>query len=203
MQTSSPTTGTRLPATAHLTRRIMVVGYGGKSTLARAIAAKHGLAHVELDALFWKPDWKQSLADEFQAKIEDAIGRAPAGWVVDGSYFGTIGGLVISQAETVVFINMPWRVMFWRMFLRSIKRICDKQRICGDNYESFRQTFLSRKSLLWWHITNRKRYKTQRGRLLPLVPPQAWLIELNSAEALDRFCRDNELDAPGRASTLK
>jgi len=40
-------------------RRIAVVGVTGcgKTTFAAALAAALDLAHIELDALHWEPDW--------------------------------------------------------------------------------------------------------------------------------------------------
>lgn len=52
-------------------QRINVVGTSasGKSTFARALAEKLGLAYIELDNLFWLDDWQQSADADFFAKI--------------------------------------------------------------------------------------------------------------------------------------
>lgn len=56
-------------------QRINVVGTSasGKSTFARALAEKLGLAYIELDNLFWLDDWQQSADTDFFAKIQAAI----------------------------------------------------------------------------------------------------------------------------------
>ena len=172
---------------APLGRRISVVGGGGKTTLAKALAAKLGLPFIELDALHWKPGWVESSPEELRAKTEAALASAPDGWVVDGQYHGKIGDLVVRQADTVVWVNMPWRVMFWRVFKRSVQRAKDRQKICGENYESWRQTFFSPESLLWWHIKTRGQYKTRGERLRPMLPAGVPLIDLSSPKLLDRF----------------
>ncbi|MSQ08946.1 MAG: hypothetical protein EXR57_06510 [Dehalococcoidia bacterium] len=177
----------RVPLDHPLGRRISIVGGGGKTTLARALSVKLRLTFIELDALHWKPGWVESSADELRAKTEGAIAAAPDGWVVDGQYHGKIGDLVVRQADTVIWVNMPWRVMFCRVFIRSLQRAKDRQKICGENYESWRLTFFSPKSLLWWHITSRRRYRQRGERLLPMIPAGVPLIDLSSPKLLDRF----------------
>lgn len=170
-----------------LGRRISVVGGGGKTTLAKALSEKVGLPFIELDALHWKPGWEESSGEELRAKITAALAAAPEGWVVDGQYHGKIGDLVVRQADTVVWVNMPWRVMFWRVFKRSVQRARDRHKVCGENYESWRQTFFSPKSLLLWHITTVRRYRRRGERLLPMVPAGVPLIDLSSPKLLDSF----------------
>jgi adenylate kinase family enzyme len=62
----------------------------GKTTFARALAEKLGVAHIELDALFWNPGWVESSADELRARVEPLL--AADGWVVDGNYSGRSWG---------------------------------------------------------------------------------------------------------------
>jgi adenylate kinase family enzyme len=67
-------------------RRVAVVGVSGsgKTTLARQIAGRLGLAHVELDALYWNPGW----APASPAVFRERAGRVVQGdaWVVDGNH---------------------------------------------------------------------------------------------------------------------
>jgi adenylate kinase family enzyme len=67
-------------------RRVHVVGTtgSGKSTVGAALAARLGVAHVELDALHWLPGWKERPNEEFQALVEQAL--TADGWVFDGNY---------------------------------------------------------------------------------------------------------------------
>ena len=113
-----------------LKRKILVAGQGGKSTLARAIAADLDLPYIEFDAIFWLPNWEKRPRDEFSDLVQKALDDNPGGWVADGNYGNALQGLVAKQAETVVYVNMPWRLMMWRIFWRSIARARDKKIIC-------------------------------------------------------------------------
>jgi adenylate kinase family enzyme len=184
-----------LPLTdnSDLGRKILVAGQGGKSTLARAIAADLGLPFIELDAIYWLPNWGERTTEDFREQVQKAIDEHPAGWVIDGNYGGPLEGQVARQAETVIYVNMPWRVLFWRTFWRSIARAYDKRIICGDNTESWRKTFFSSDSLLWYLIRNRSRYGKTRTNQLSGWCGDARMIELVGRGALDEFYEERGL----------
>lgn len=136
-------------------RRVSVIGNtgSGKSTVARALAAALSAPYVELDALHWGPGWSEPGADEFRARVAPVVeGDA---WVVDGMYWRKIAGLVLNRADTVVWIDPPWPVTFVRLVRRSLSRMVRKTVLYNGNRESFRQTFLSRESLLLFSIRTR------------------------------------------------
>ncbi len=175
-----------VPMNSLLGQRISVVGNGGKSTLSKALAEKTGLTFIELDALFWNPNWVESSAEELTEKVNAAIADAPDGWIADGHYWSRLGGLVLGQADMVVWLDLPWRVMFWRMLTRSFKRAKDKSKICGDNTESWRKLFSTDSLWMYW-LTHRKTYQQRRERLTNLLPAATPVIRLSSAQELDSF----------------
>lgn len=175
-----------VPMDSALGQRISVVGNGGKTTLSIALAKKTGLMYIELDALFWKPNWVESSPEELVEKTEAAISDAPNGWIADGHYWSRLGDTVLSQVDMVIWLDLPWRVMFWRMLCRSVRRARDKRKICGDNTESWRK-FFSTDSLWWYWLTHRETYRRRRDRLAELLPTETPVVRLESAAALDRF----------------
>ena len=107
--------------------------------------------------------------------------------VIVGNYGADLQGMIAEKAETVIYVNMPWSLMFWRIFWRSVARARDRQLICGDNVESWRQTFFSRDSLLWFLIKNRRGITRRRPARLRAWADGSQFIELGSRRALNCF----------------
>ena len=183
----------RLADNTDLGRKILVAGHGGKSTLARVLAADLDLPYVELDAINWLPDWVERSKDDFRELVQKALEENPDGWVVDGNYGTDLQGMIVRRAETVIYVNMSWGLMFWRTFWRAVARARDRRLICGENIESWRHTFLSRDSLLCFLIKNRKNFQRRRTERLRGWAEGEQMIELTGRAALNRFYEERGL----------
>jgi adenylate kinase family enzyme len=142
------------------TRRVAVIGGSctGKTTTSRALAAKLGVPHVELDALHHEPGWQEASADVLRARVQEALAAAPDGWVVDGNYHGKIGTLVLERADTVVFLDLSFWLTLRRVVWRTLSRIVTREELWNGNRESLRLA-LSRDSIIWWVVTQHRRYR--------------------------------------------
>ncbi len=160
-----------------MTRRIRVVGNSGtgKTTLARAAAARLGVPHVELDDVFWGPDWTKRDPDEARA---DLAARTAGGWVADGNWNSTRGEL-LDDADTVVWLDYPRRVVMWRVVTRTLRRGLRREELWHGNRESL-ASLLRRdpeQNIVRWAWVMHDRY---RARYLPLVGPDPRLVHLRS-----------------------
>jgi hypothetical protein len=171
-------------------RRINVTGTScsGKTTLARELARRAGVPHIEFDALFWGPDWTAVPRDVFRTRLADAL--AADAWVADGGY-AAVRDITWSRADTIVWLDYPMRTVLARWARRTVHRIRSREEFWpgSGNRESVRNA-LRRDGLLWWILgTHRRRHRTMaqamrdRGdlRWIRLRTPQeadAWLASV-------------------------
>src|SRR2546430_13995560 len=103
--------------------RIAVVGTSGsgKTTVARELARRLGVPHVELDALFHGPGWTETPEEEFRRRVAAATARR--GWVVDGNYDGKLGDRLPARAATLGGPGVPLRVALPRRTRRTSRRV--------------------------------------------------------------------------------
>jgi adenylate kinase family enzyme len=123
--------------------RIVIVGKSGagKSTLAAELARKFDLQNIELDSLSWQANWTQVSKSEMREKADLAL--HPAGhWVADGNYVRMIQDIAWLRADTLIWLDYPLCLTFWRLFKRTIKRIWTGEELWNGNRES-----------LWKHLT--------------------------------------------------
>jgi adenylate kinase family enzyme len=135
-----------------LGKRIAVFGKGGKTTLARALADRFEFDFVELDAIRHMAGWVERSDDDFREVVTATLDGAKTGWVTDGNYL-TVRRLIFDRVETVIVLALPWKIMLWRTFKRSLRRSYKREELWNGNREKFWLTFFTRQSVvydLWW-----------------------------------------------------
>ena len=157
----------------------------GKSTLGHILSRRFGLPVVELDAIYWLPHWQMKPLDQFRTDVKAALDACPQGWICVGNY-SHVQDLVLSQADTVLWLRLPFRVSFWRLCKRTVTRAWTQQRLWegNPNRESWRQSFCSRDSILLYAITSRKMHVETTLHVLGTTSHHASIIELRSARAV-------------------
>jgi adenylate kinase family enzyme len=95
-------------------QRVMVIGNaaGGKSTLCRALAARHALPCYSIDKILWQPNWVRTPEPEFTRAHEEIL--AGHRWLIDG--YGPWVSIErrLSVADTIIFVDHPiWRHYWW------------------------------------------------------------------------------------------
>ncbi len=184
-----------------LGHRIHVTGNScsGKSTLANQLAAALKIPRVEMDALNWLPGWI-SLADTNPVELEHLLAEATNGdaWVVSGSYMGFSLKVFWQRVETVVWLDLPARLLVWRVVTRTWRRRRSKDLLWGTNHEQFWPLFKAWNrgdSLIWWIVTQQRR---KRQRMNALMSDPSWqhitFIRLGSTAEIDAFGRALGLD---------
>lgn len=174
---------------------INVVGTSasGKSTFSKELAAMLGVQYIEMDLLFWKPNWEESNHTEFFFKVEKAI--INDGWVLDGNYSRT-SSLKWAKVDMIVWLDYSFSRTVYQALKRAIKRIISKQELWANtgNIESFTKTFLSRKSIILWTIQN---FHSNRKKYFKIMASNQYshinFVRLNSPKQAKEFIADFNL----------
>lgn len=158
----------------------------GKTTLARDIAQRLDYRHIETDALHWEPNWQKAPIDIFRARVDQAL--TGDGWVIDGNY-SKVRDIVWGRADTLVWIDYPLPIIFWRLWWRSIKRVVTREKLWSNNQESWR-AFIGSESLFLWVLQSRPRHR--RDYPLFLQQPEyahLKLIRLHSPRETEQWLK--------------
>lgn len=131
--------------------RIIVIGTSGsgKTTFSDRLAEVLDLVRIELDVLFWDPDWTPVSPQIFRERVEHAV--AAPGWVCDGNY-GQVRDALWPRATTIVWLRYSFPRTLFRIVRRTLRRSITGEKICGENHESFVRSFFHRDSIIVWML---------------------------------------------------
>jgi adenylate kinase family enzyme len=159
----------------------------GKSTFASLLARGLGCPFLELDSVFHQADWVPLDTALFRARVADfAAGER---WVIDGNY-SKVRDIVWARADTVVWLDLPRRVVMRRLVWRTLRRVAGRAELWNGNRERWRNVFTwdrNESVISWgWHSygSNRARYAAAAAD-----PANGHLsfVRLTSAGAVRRF----------------
>lgn len=162
-------------------QRVVIVGTtgAGKTTLGRALAGKLGAILIELDALYWLPEWTP--APNFAEQVEAALEAKR--WVVDGNY-REVQPHVFAYADTLIWLDYSFGTKFWQLVKRTCRRAFTREALWNGNTETLRKAFLSRESIFIFFFRTHWRQRRRYERLLPKLPGHLTVYRLyDPAEA--------------------
>jgi adenylate kinase family enzyme len=140
--------------------RINVVGTSGtgKTTFSKKLASRLRYPYVEMDKIFWRPHWQQPTDEEFVTKLRHALDQK--NWVLDGNYTRTIP-VKWEKVELVIWLDYSFPRTLFQAVRRAFRRSLTQEELWEGtgNRESFRKSFLSKESIIWWTITTYKKVR--------------------------------------------
>jgi adenylate kinase family enzyme len=141
--------------------RISIVGNSGsgKTRLARKVAKRLGVPHLELDAVFHQPGWTELDLPTFQQRVREFA--AQDNWVIDGNYRSRLGTEVWDRADTVVWLDYPRRIVMPRVLRRTFGRVVIRKKLWNGNRESLRNALSwdPETSIIRWAWTQHRPYR--------------------------------------------
>ena len=129
--------------------RVVVVGTScsGKTTLARRLARILATEHVELDSLYWGPEWTPR-PDFIQNVL--AIAQQPC-WVIDGNY-SAVRDIIWRRSSAIVWLDYSFARVFSQALRRTARRIITRERLYAGNRETVRNALFDTDGIPWWVI---------------------------------------------------
>ena len=178
-------------------RRVVVIGTtgSGKTTLARDLARALGTVHVEFDPYRHGPNWTETPDGEFVRQLAHALSGDR--WVADGNYSVT-RDTVWPRATTIVWLDLPFGLVFWRLTLRTLRRGITRETLWNGNKENLLSHLFTRHSLFLWVFKSHWR----RRRTMPMALSQPQHAHLRMVRLRSRRAAARWLDGVRRASTV-
>ena len=145
--------------------RVVVVGTScsGKTTFARRLARILGAQHIELDALYWGPEWtpRPAFRDDVLAAVQQPQ------WVIDGNY-SAVRDTIWRRCTAIVWLDYSFARVFSRALRRTMRRVVTGERLYGANRETIKGAFFDPEGIPWWvvrtHAKRRREYPELFGR---------------------------------------
>lgn len=165
-------------------KKIALIGTSGagKTTLGRALAARLDAPFVECDALRHKPGWVTASDDELRAGVDAVIAGADR-WVIDGTFQRKLGDFISGRADLLVWLDLPLATKLLRLWRRSYRRVTTREILWNGNYETWRDVFVGRDSVM--QHTVHAHFRDRRE--LPREQHAHKTLRLRSVDEVDRW----------------
>ena len=174
--------------------RVVVVGTScaGKTTFARRLAGNLGTQCVELDSLYWGPEWTPR--PDFEQQVPIAV-QQPR-WVIDGNY-SRVRDIIWRRSTAIVWLDYSFSRVVAQAFRRTLRRVVSGERLYGGNKETIRDTLFDVEAPLWLvvrtHCKRRREFPELFGR--PAYQ-HASVIQVQAPTAAERFLAEASARAP-------
>jgi adenylate kinase family enzyme len=167
--------------------KIAIIGYSGsgKSTLAKHLGALYRLPVLHLDTLQFLPGWVERTREEKRADLARFLDENEGGWVIDGSYLKILPERRFSEADRILFLDLP-RLACLARVVRRYRTYRGKTR---DSIAPGCPEKLDAEFLLWVLFRGRTGKKRRQFRdILAAYPEKVRL--LRSQRDIDRYLEE-------------
>lgn len=158
--------------------------------MARSLANRLGLVHIELDAIYHQPQWQPLESNEFVCRVDEVVREAGkgAGWVMCGGYGQHIDHIRDAHADTVIWLDYAKPLVMRRLVGRTVRRAVTREELWNGNREPI-TNFTSwdpEKNVVRWSWVN---FERRREQYQAKIDNGTW-----DNAAVHRFCTPAEAD---------
>jgi hypothetical protein len=138
--------------------RLVVVGTScsGKTTFARRLAGELGTRHIELDTLYWGPQWTPQA--NFDQRVRLLVQNPD--WVIDGNY-STVRDVIWRRATALVWLDYPFFQVLLRALRRTSGRVVSRERLYGNNQETVQGAVFDLDAPIWLVVRTHRRRRRE------------------------------------------
>jgi len=172
-------------------KRINIIGTtgSGKSTLAKALSEQMDYPYVQMDQLFWKPNWQETSDEDLFSKLTKALSDET--WVLDGNFSRT-NELKWDRVDTIIWLDFGYIRTLCQLVKRTIVRAISRQELWPGtgNKESFFKTFMTKDSILVWFIRSYHKNRIKYSELMRSTEySHIEMIRLKSPSEIQNFIK--------------
>jgi hypothetical protein len=138
---------------------------------------------VELDSLYWGPEWTPR--PDFEQDVLAAARQAR--WVIDGNY-ARVRDIIWRRSTAIAWLDYSFARVISRAFHRTVRRIVLGERLYGGNLETIREALFDVQAPLWLVVRTHGRRRREFPKLFSLPEYRhASVIQLQTPGAAEEF----------------
>lgn len=168
--------------------RINVIGTSGsgKTTFSRKLAEVLGIPCIEIDEVYWGPDWSFPHDEEFFSNLSGLL--EGDNWVLDGNYTRSME-FKWKRVQSVIWLNFSFPRTVYQAVSRAFSRLISREELWpGTGNRENLQMLFSKDSIVLWTITKYHKHVRRNNRYI--VNPEFSHIKfhrLRSPKKSERF----------------
>lgn len=169
-------------------KKILIIGNacGGKTTLSRILRKSLHIPLYHIDSFQFLAGWKQRTNEECKSILIKLIDADD--WIIEGFGNRDIVGLLLKAADTVIFIDYPVRVHFWRAIKRQVMSRRGGRQELPENCPEFTFNYTIRLFKTIWK--GHTKFRPWICMNIMILPMEKHLVHIKSPKSWQIFVQD-------------
>ena len=164
--------------------RVAVIGASGagKSTFCRQLSTIANVPYVEMDSLYWQPEWTPNPA--FIREVQRLTQRDT--WITEWQY-ADARRIIADNADLFIYLNYPRWLVMCRVIRRTLHRRIFHTPVCNGNTEPpLSSIFTDPEHIVRWSWASYTKY-AQRWQTLQVRYPEKSFLSFSSPRQARRW----------------